>query len=835
MKNKILLFLLVWIMLFHIVFSEGSLEIYSPNYFNEQKNVYKPIHFLEDEYLSFLFCEDSKYNISNLKITLESDYDLNELKYYKFNNDKIKSNKNCYFSNFLFSQIKGNEIELKIKYEVLGRKREITRKFIKQKESKLINFILNNENNEPIDLVSKLIISNDVYYKDSQESEEYYNKLKNARNNEKKCWGYNKDECSLILTSKILAILKLGGYEENNRLIEDGSYYLNNNLIKQNSDELKIRFILKPYEDDIKINITNNTFTEGEVKCNLTIDNSSKKKYSIKYANVNDSGYYVKEDKFLLTFNLSCNKNLKEIKLEILDDDDEKIYDEFLKNKSSIDYRNIINENTCLGKDNACTLEGTLYSLIGLDGKMNEIKKINLYLDSLINETDNFAYIKSDKNFLETALYTYYKNNKKMMNFLKYFQNNDGSWGDEGREDKVLQTSWSIVSLSKREATEEYINDGKKWVYYNEPEDGWDSIYKNLMAYFAIKEKIKPYIKVSFLDKVSKNVTLKIKNPTIYKLKDLQVDFGNLEDFITFKKDLGDLLNNEEIEINIAPKSNFYGEKTGYLTITGIYGQDNEKKEFLKIPILISSKSPFDIISNNLSFIEGSGKSELELKNVFKTEKVWNCTVNSDLGTQNIILTDSSTKFFLENKNNYIEGNTTLNVICSNNDKIFSISKKVEILNAKKEFSVDKESIIINSTNDFNIKVTNLLKHRIVVESKVDGVGIIEPAEKNKILASGETRDIYFVITNKELLKQFNGTKGKIILSTDNYYKEINFTIDLSNKKEKSNNLKWIIIGIVSTLIIIILIIRYKNLNTADEDEEKNFYEDEEIYIDEFK
>mgnify|MGYP003682952573 FL=1 len=59
---------IVFIMFINFSFSADTLNIVSPSYFGEQKNVYDKINYLENELLSFEFCSDKPTDLSLIHI-----------------------------------------------------------------------------------------------------------------------------------------------------------------------------------------------------------------------------------------------------------------------------------------------------------------------------------------------------------------------------------------------------------------------------------------------------------------------------------------------------------------------------------------------------------------------------------------------------------------------------------------------------------------------------------------------------------------------------------------------------------------------------------------------
>ncbi|MCA9459986.1 MAG: hypothetical protein KC550_05555, partial [Nanoarchaeota archaeon] len=153
-KLKKIIMIATIIFFFNTIFAiEDSLEIISPFYFGEEKNIYEDINYLENEYLSFKFCTGKESTNIMFDIVCK-DTTKSSLIVYKYLNSK-NTEEICYFSNIELEKITCNEFALETNYENNNKKKQIKRTFKKQRESKLINHILNKNYEEissPIDL-----------------------------------------------------------------------------------------------------------------------------------------------------------------------------------------------------------------------------------------------------------------------------------------------------------------------------------------------------------------------------------------------------------------------------------------------------------------------------------------------------------------------------------------------------------------------------------------------------------------------------------------------------------------------------------------------------------
>jgi hypothetical protein len=117
--------------------SDDSLKIISPNYFDEQNNIYDDIHYLEKEILTINFCSNEE--ISDLEIKIECPLSDEEISLELFSD---YSNKGCYFSNYNLNKSPCDDFKLIANYKENNKEKTLTRTFSKQKQSLLINHVL---------------------------------------------------------------------------------------------------------------------------------------------------------------------------------------------------------------------------------------------------------------------------------------------------------------------------------------------------------------------------------------------------------------------------------------------------------------------------------------------------------------------------------------------------------------------------------------------------------------------------------------------------------------------------------------------------------------------
>jgi len=817
---KVLLLLLLFGLFFNSVYSiEDKLTITSPNYFGEMGNIYDDIHYLDNEFLSFKFCTD--FESKDISFNLICNDDLKkelDLFDYNKNGGVINSGEVCYFSNFNLNEGLCDDFTLEISYNFQNKKRIMTRTFKKQEQSLLINHVLSKDINDldSVDLSYYLIVLNNVESITSKKSIEVYNLLKNKRNNVNKCWP--SSSCNILKTNEILQNLILAGYSLNSRILEDGNTYVESKVINNKNNPLMFKIEL-----DIDLN------DSEELECNLILDDDENRSY-----NFDNSDNLTIEREASSSIEFSCDKTLDNINFKLYNLNDKIQLDEDFEDSNSFNHH--IDDFACIGVSDSCNVESTIQSLNTFSSKLEDRNLLDNYLDSLIVDNGDYFYFDTSNEYEDTGRYLFYNSQNNLLEHLKFKQNNDGSWGKENSKyDKIIKTVWAILGIEKRDSNSEYVDDGKKWVYYNEPLAGWGSIEKNTLAYLAIKEQIKPYIKINSINEISDVVTFKIENPTIYKLKDIKVSFSDeINSYLSYSENLGDLNGNDFILFNVSLNDDFFGKLTGDLFITGVDGK-NTRLNLIEMPVNIKGPLPFDILVENYSLSKTNPKIEIKLKNNIDVYNV-DCSIKNpfSLSKENFKVTNSRNNFFLENFE-LKEGNFSSELFCIYDGNQFTIPFKFKVTLVEKSFDfVDGSFLTISSLENFSFKIHNSLKDKQVLSFEVEGPlsKILEFSEKDKIIAGEDTRDIFVTIKNSQLLTNFNLDQGNessffVVKSDSGFSDKIKLEVNLEDSKKVSDGFNYILLVYIFLIIfvlwaIIFVIRRYNQQNEIEENNNPN-------------
>ena len=814
-KDKLLktLFVILFSLFFvqNVFSDEEKLEIYSPNYFSEQTKIYEDIHYLEDEYLSFKFCANEKSE--DIKFNLICPAETIEITSNKYENTQ----KGCYYSNYNIQNLSCDDFSLEISYTLENKEKHLKRTFKKQKQSMLINNILGEDYTllNPVDLSYYLIVLADLETTTSKNSEEIYELLKNIRDNDNKCW--TSSSCKLLDTTIILRNLIMAGYNLNSRLLEDGKNYLERKTLSNQKNPISFYIEI---DDDFE-NIT-------EIECELQIDNESAKTYSFDNETLNLTKK--SSDSILFT----CNETIDEITLDIYNLQGKLSETKTYEDEAGFTYD--IEEFACLGESNTCDFSNNLNSLITYSSSIEDASKIETYINTYKSSSNGQTYIDTTNTVYEnTGKYLYYKSDASLLEYLKFKQNNDGSWGTNSRYDKIIETSWAVLGIQKIESSSEYVTDGKKWVYYNEPIAGWGSIEKNTLAYLAIREQIKPYLKINIENQIKDTTIFVIENPTIYKLKDIKIKFSeDINKYLSYNQNLGEMQGQDQLIFNVTVTNNFFGKTTGEITITGIDGKSKELI-LIKMPITIVGQTPFSIKEEPYFISEDSNDIELEIINNIETF-TGNCSYLNIFNNQNIQVNISHlTKQIVIKNPDLKTGIYDFNFKCNIENANFEFKVPLNINSSIKSLEINETIVNITNTDDFKISLTNTLDEKQIITFEIIGdyIGLIEPTETEKIIASKDTREIYFTITNPTLLEALgNNSNGEILIKSENgYIKKIPLSINMTKPEEESKG-GWLLITISILVIfgIVIVILRYLRTKQNGGDNHKDSNEDE-MYI----
>ncbi|MFT4244653.1 MAG: hypothetical protein ACMXYB_04350 [Candidatus Woesearchaeota archaeon] len=786
----------------------------------------EPIKMLNDERIVFQICFPIG-ELTSISAQIKSTQENINIPLHEY-----KNSQNCLLGNVNSLNTQNNILE--IEYTFDSRHYKYTREIIITKKSEVAEILINQDFsriNDPLELSYILLVYNDINGNDHV-TENLYNQIRDLRDNDRKCWP-NRN-CNIVDTSVILYNLNKAGFNENRRLLQDGLIYLNSNILNLSlsTAQLGINFI---------------TSSSNNVSCELQLDNSTD---PIDF-NFNES-LNLSNRNFDEKFELNCNSNIDEIIFKISDPNRDDV-NFTVRNSNSFEYSR--ERVLCYGRTN-CDIISTLYVMNTYKDQLKFFSELKEYVETYRTSIDSSReFIFSRTNPIHSALYlNVLGNDEKLENFLKFSQNNDGSWGEDRREDRrLVESAIALSSLNNFNDAEEYIKNSKEWIYFNEPNGGWGDTQKNALAYISINKFLKPFLIVEdFPDIIKSDTTqeIQVKNPSTFNIFNIRVNVDDsIRDYISFSRDIGSIRSKESVSGNISSKNKNLVDKKGVITISGIAQGSSQREEFIKLPIIIRAAKFISIEQDTVFFSPSNPIINIEVINEQPEVEV-GCEVRNSFNSnvQNILLNQENNSILIEN-NEEKTGELEIELTCRLDDSVIEIQKKIDVLIHESTFLVELNSpgpLEIDDFNNINIIVRSTSNQEQTIEVKFKDLfmGLIEIDEPEFNLLSDDRRFIRFDGTQSiEILENLKDTEGIIqIKSSTGYIEEVEF---IYNHNLEISLIIYLIIGVGIFLSLILILVVYrliegkkmnKNNDFADEITQDNA-EDELIDLDslEFK
>ncbi|MFW5704200.1 MAG: hypothetical protein ACOCXG_00005, partial [Nanoarchaeota archaeon] len=537
-----------------------------------------------------------------------------------------------------------------------------------------------------------------------------------------------------------------------------------------------------------------------------------------------------------------CNRNIDKITLNIYHDDYNYQNTKVYENTDGFTHEQ---ENfKCIGQNEICNYEATLNAIFTYGSSFEDYAKLKQYIDARKITSNSQTYLYSPTSYSHMGIYLLENSDKEITQYLKYKQNNDGSWGTKNSKyDKILDTSWAIQGLEELNSDSENLEDGKKWIYYNEPSFGWGSTEKNALAYLAIKENLNPYLQISTPNKIVDTTSFKIKNPTIYNIKNLRVEFDEeLNKHLSYDQYLDNIVGEDEVNLEVNVNEDFFGRKAGFMYLKG-YDEKNKELELVKMPVIISSKQPFEInFDKNYSISEDFGNLDIPIWNTSSSEFNFECEYVNPFTKEKekTNITHTTQKITINNPES-ASGSQNINFVCGAEENSFEIEGILNIEKIEPTFESESEKLEIIDTNDFYVTITNIGEEKQIITIELQGElsNFLQPVENQKIIAKGDTREIYFRITSPEAIEMMTNKTAYAILKSDSGYSkkiEITNSIMPMSAGDRTNGFwMWFGIGIFTLFAILFIIRRYRHIQLEKEYEREHSLNqnEEEIVLDE--
>lgn len=659
---------------------------------------YVPAEYLSIEDLTFKTCIEEDNTQIRTSVLCRDDASFEDLNVYPWKDDSS----NCFISSYDISQRECGDLLIESEY-------------VKDDEVvKLSQDIKVNRFSTLLDLVSKeqysdggwknatetasgiLTLSNyDEIYSDEIALANQW--LKKYRDNEFKCWP--NEDCTVSETAKILAYLTLAENNDSLRVMHDGLVFLK----KWQSY----------FKEGDKWNLTIRPFESGNTNCIITFDQD----------HLNDKQFIINEN-VTAKYQLTAIPNEKLIVIC-----DQNIYANLTTTDNEVPF---IYEGDNLSytipyacwpidsKWGTCDPQATAFALLtDLEDERKEgaVK----YLESLRKTTvGDEDYILNSSNITLTSLYTYYLGNKSkdyddaenFVSWLRFKQNNNGSWGNASFHENIMPTAFSILALLSNKFTrnDEPIQDAEAWINgeelklsQNKTADyvGWNSTEKNALAFTVLKNNARPILKAEpMIILIDKNeVEVDLFNPTTFPLENVQYRFSDkLKDLISIKNEREEIPAYTYIKLDIIKEKVETGEVFGDLII------ENEGIEIAKIPVMIVNSPKIDIKVKETAMTVFGTKTNLGF-NIVKTPHNFDCTLIWDeeditSKSQFTIAGKSISVDLVFREAERVENTYNGEFICTARNEEFRIPFEVDISRYKVfPFDIMNDNIFMNETD----------------------------------------------------------------------------------------------------------------------------------------
>jgi len=609
--------------------------------------------------------------------------------------------------------------------------------------------------------------------------------LKLNRDNDEKCWP--RDSCSVRTTAKILAYLTLSGYNDTSRIMHDGEVYLRN---MQNF-----------YQDGDTWDLTIAPFEPGNTSC------------VISYENLLNEGNFVMEQGKQVNYSISpvpgnelivvCDQNFKANLTAIADDR------VFIYEGDNLTYTTPENCWSADGKWGDCDIPATLYA------SMTNITDINreLALDFLEKQLQvtRAGEKTMQYNINDSAMYVFLTGDEDVTSWLRYKQNNEGSWGNRTNMANVIPTGLSLLGLLATgfNRTDEVIEDAEKWVNEKEleftlniTEDyvAWNSTEMNAHAFIVLKNNARPILKSDpAIVLIDKEVTdVEIYNPTTFDLNEISFEFSdNLKDILQIE-DEDFIPAYSYVRQAITKVGVETGDVYGYLSV---YDYDDELG---RIPVMITDFPDIKIsyTQDNLVVFGAAAKVDFSIA---KTGHKFNCKLawdEDDISSQSDYTVDSNTLSVDVSFDSAERAEKTYvaEFTCTSNGYDFVVPVDVRMSRYKVfPFTVEPVDLFLNeSGRDATFAIENKLDETLDVEAKFLKTSDYFELSRNSFAIDPNTK-INITVYNSAP-SQLNISSPNIIeVSALGQTREINFRADIIALPPKKANpvLFWSIVLLI--------------------------------------
>jgi len=337
-----------------------------------------------------------------------------------------------------------------------------------------------------------------------------------------------------------------------------------------------------------------------------------------------------------------------------------------------------------------------------------------------------------------------------VIDWLTFNQNNDGSWGHSTKiRENLIETIYGALALTRfnSSASSEAIDDAKQWTQDYEPEDGWGDVEKNALAFWAIKDRIKPFLKTNpqiiIIDK--DEVQVNVVNPTDFNIKDITFEFTDDLDQYVSVEPIAEIFKKSYKRIVLKLKSNKEETHYGFMIIK------NKNFRLAKIPIITQKLPEINIALPSEAIIYGD-KTKVKATVNYKTNGTFVCNLKWDttlIDKSFSINTERTFDVIIETKEVKRQSrNVTGEIICIKDQNTIRNPVSIYIDQyTTKPFDVKPKSLIIIETKkDISFAIENLIDKAITADIEFDkDAGLLEFDKRRITVNPGESENVTII------------------------------------------------------------------------------------------
>lgn len=337
-----------------------------------------------------------------------------------------------------------------------------------------------------------------------------------------------------------------------------------------------------------------------------------------------------------------------------------------------------------------------------------------------------------------------------VIEWLTFKQNNDGSWGHSTKiRENLVETIYGALALSKfnTSSSKEIIDDAKNWVKDYEPDTGWGDVEKDSLAFWAVKDQIRPFLKTdpSIITIDKDEVQVNVINPTDFNIKDITFEFTDGIDQYVEVEPISEIFKKSYKRIVLTLKNKKEETNYGFMIIK------DKNYVLAKIPIITSKLPEINFNFPGNAIIYGD-KTKVKTGINFKTNGSFVCTLKWD--------TTLIDKTFSVDKENFIDvtietkevkrqsRNVTGEIICVKDQNSIRnpVSIYIDQYTTKPFNTKPKSLIIIETKKDTSFEIENMIDKAITVDLGFDREpGLLEFDKRKVTINPQETENITII------------------------------------------------------------------------------------------